>query len=405
MTATLHPATNPGPRAAAPMPLLVAMMVSSQVAITIFLPSLPAMASSLGTSQAAVQAIIPAYLAAFGLAQLVVGPLADAFGRRRPLLIGLVLFTVASIACAAAPNITFLIIARIFQAIGGCASIVIARAIIRDTTEGAASTRAMAYLGMALGITPAAVPLIGGQLEIAFGWQASFLATAAFGAAVTVATFTNLRETLPPTERRTTKVGDLLRTYGRLVRMPVFVGYGLSVGFTGGAFQAYIAGAAVAYIVVMGVPPESLGLYIISVAVAYTVGNFASGRLSYRVHRHTMMWIGNALTIGGTATTVVLALAGLATPITLIIPLTIYSAGSGFVVPNALAGGLNSVEPPYAGAAAALGGFAQMGCGVLTTLVVAVLIQTSFLQVGAVMTASVAIAFLCFVMLVVRNSR
>ena len=391
-------------RPTAPMALLVAMMVSSQIAITIFLPSLPSMADDLGTSQAAVQIIISAYLGAFGLAQLVVGPLSDAFGRRRPLLIGLILFTVASAACAAAPNITFLIVARIFQAVGGCASIVIVRAIIRDTTDGAGSTRAMANLGMALGVTPAVAPLIGGQLEVAFGWQASFLATAAFGAAVTLATFISLQETLPPADRRTTQASDLARTYWRLVRMPVFVGYGLSVGFTGAAFQAFIAGAAVAYIVVMGVPPEALGFYIISVAVAYVIGNYGSSRLSYRVGRHTMIWIGSSLTITGTLLSVILALAGLATPITLIVPLTIYSFGSGFVVPNALAGGLNAVEPPYAGAAAALGGFAQMGCGFFSTLIVAALVQTSFLQVGTVMTASVITAFLFFVFLVVRRS-
>ena len=395
---------NAPARAAAPMPLLVAMMVSSQVAITIFLPSLPSMAEDLGTSQAAVQIIISAYLGAFALAQLVVGPLSDAFGRRRPLLVGLVLFTAASAACAAAPNITFLIIARIFQAIGGCASIVIARAIIRDTTDSAGSTKAIAYLGMALGVTPAVAPLIGGQLEVAFGWQASFLATAALGAAVTVATLATLQETLLPDDRRTTRAGDLVRTYARLVRIPVFVGYGLSVGFTGAAFQAFIAGAPVAFIVVMGVPPESLGLYIISVAVAYVIGNFVSSRLSYRVGRNKMIAIGSALNVGGTLLSVALALAGLATPISLIIPLMIYSCGSGFVVPNALAGGLNIVEPANAGAAAALSGFAQMTCGFLSTLIVAALVQTSFLQVGLVMTASVAIAWLCFYFLVTRRS-
>ena len=386
------------------MPLLVGMMVSSQVAITIFLPSLPSMAEDLGTSQAAVQIIISAYLGAFALAQLVVGPLSDAFGRRRPLLIGLVLFTAASVACAAAPNITFLIIARIFQAIGGCASIVISRAIIRDTTDGAGSTRAMAYLGMALGVTPAAAPLVGGQLEVAFGWQASFLATAVLGAAVTLATFISLQETLLPADRRTSRVRDLARTYTRLLRMPVFVGYGLNVGFTAAAFQAFIAGAPVAFIVVMGVPPEALGLYIVSVAMAYVVGNFTSSRLSYRVGRNKMIWIGCSMTISGTLLSVVLTLVGLATPITLIIPLTIYSCGSGFIAPNALAGGLNAVEPANAGAAAALGGFAQMGCGFFSTLIVAALVQTSFFQVGAVMAACVTIAWLFFVVLVVRRA-
>ncbi len=390
-------------RAAAPMPLLVAMMISSQVAITIFLPSLPTMAADLGTSQAAVQIIVSAYLGAFALAQLVVGPLADAFGRRGPLLIGLVLFTVASAACAAAPSITFLIVARIFQAIGGCASIVIARAIIRDTTDSAGSTRAMAYLGMALGVTPAVAPLIGGQLETTFGWQASFLATAALGGAVTVATFFSLQETLPPAERRTTRVGALARTYWRLVRMPVFVGYSLSVGFTGAAFQAFLAGAPFAFIVLMGVRPETLGLYILSVPTAYVTGNYISSRLSHRVGRRTMIWIGSALTISGTLSLVALSLAGLDTPFILIVPLAIYSCGSGFVVPNALAGGINIVERANAGSAAALGGFAQMGCGFASTLVVAALVQTSFLQVGAVMAASTIVAWLFFVTLIVRR--
>ncbi|MBO6784606.1 MAG: MFS transporter, partial [Alphaproteobacteria bacterium] len=110
------------------MPLLVALMVTSQVAITIFLPSLPSMAGDLGTSQALVQMTVTAYLAAFAVAQLVVGPISDAIGRRRPLVAGMVLFTLASVACALAPNIELLIAARTIQAIGGCTCIVIARA-------------------------------------------------------------------------------------------------------------------------------------------------------------------------------------------------------------------------------------------------------------------------------------
>jgi DHA1 family bicyclomycin/chloramphenicol resistance-like MFS transporter len=389
---------------AAPMPLLVAMMISSQFAITIFLPSLPTMAADLGTSQASVQMIVSVYLGSFALAQLVVGPLSDALGRRGPLLAGLVLFIVASLACAAAPNISVLIAARVFQAIGGCASIVIARAIIRDTTEGPGSTRAIAYLGMALGVTPAVAPLIGGQLEVAFGWQASFLATAAFSVAVAVATFFTLQETLPPAERRVTRIGDLARTYWRLVRMPVFVGYSLSVGFNGAAFQAFIAGAPIAFIVVMGVPTEALGFYILAVPTAYVTGNYISSRLSYRVGRKTMIWMGCGLTLTGTSLLVALSLAGLDTPFTLMVPLAIYSCGSGFVVPNALAGSIVIVEPANAGSAAALSGFAQMACGFLSTVVVAGLVQTSFLQLGAVMAACVIAATFFFVILVVRHS-
>ena len=143
------------------MALLVALMVTSQVAITIFLPSLPSMAGDLGTSQALVQMTVSAYLGAFAIAQLVVGPISDAIGRRKPLIAGLILFTLGSIACAAAPTIDILIGARMAQAIGGCACLVVGRAIVRDTTDGAAATRAMAYLGMSLAVAPMLAPLAG----------------------------------------------------------------------------------------------------------------------------------------------------------------------------------------------------------------------------------------------------
>ena len=149
----------------APMALLVALMVTSQVAITIFLPSLPSMAGDLGTSQALVQMTVTAYLGAFAIAQLVVGPMSDAVGRRRPMIAGLTLFTLASIGCALAPTIGWLIAARMVQAIGGCACIVIGRAIVRDTADGPAATRAMAYLGMSLALAPMLAPLLGGQFE------------------------------------------------------------------------------------------------------------------------------------------------------------------------------------------------------------------------------------------------
>ncbi|MGY8957672.1 MAG: MFS transporter, partial [Alphaproteobacteria bacterium] len=162
----------------APLALLVTLMVTSQVAITIFLPSMPSIAEDLGTTQSLVQLTVSAYLGAFAVAQLVVGPISDAIGRRKPMLIGLVLFTLASLACAAATSIELLIAGRIIQAFGGCVCIAISRAIVRDTSDGAAATRAMAYLGMSLAVAPTLAPLLGGQLESFFGWQANFLFTA-----------------------------------------------------------------------------------------------------------------------------------------------------------------------------------------------------------------------------------
>jgi DHA1 family bicyclomycin/chloramphenicol resistance-like MFS transporter len=391
---------DPSPSPRAPMALLVALMVTSQVAITIFLPSLPSMAEDLGTSQALVQMTVSAYLGAFAVAQLVVGPISDAIGRRKPMLAGLILFTLASIACAAAPSIEFLIAGRVFQALGGCVCIVVARAIVRDTSDGATATRAMAYLGMSLALAPMVAPLIGGQLETAFGWQANFLFTAALGASTLFASVLTLAETLPIEARRLTNVGALATTYLRLLRMRKFMGYSLSTATMGAAFQAYLAGAPVALIVVMGVSPEDLGYFIISGPLGYIAGNFISSRLARTTDRDTMIWVGGVVAVLGTGTMVMLSLIGLDSPLSLIIPFFVYSVGSGFLVPNSLAGGLTSVEPAAAGSAAALGGFLQMGAGFVSTLVVAALIQTSFLQVGTVMLVCTSFSLLIFVVLV-----
>jgi len=383
------------------MALLVMLMVTSQVAITIFLPSLPSMAGDLGTSQALVQMTVSAYLGAFAIAQLVVGPISDAIGRRKPLLAGLVLFTLASIACALAPSIDLLIGARMVQAIGGCACLVISRAIVRDTSDGPAATRAMAYLGMSLAVAPMLAPLIGGQLETNFGWQSSFLFTALLGGLSLVITFMSFDETLPPQSRRLTDTAALARTYLRLFAMGKFMGYSFNTAAMGAAFQAFLAGAPFALIVVMGVPPEQLGYFIMAVPAGYIVGNFISSRMSHLASRRRMIWLGGALAVAGTAVLVLLPLTGVDSPYTLIAPLFLYSVGSGFVVPNSLAGAITAVEPAAAGSAAALGGFLQMGGGFISTVIMASLIQTSFLQVGVVMFGCTLLSLLFFVMLVV----
>lgn len=390
---------------ATPMALLVTLMVTSQVAITIFLPSLPSMADDLGTSQGLVQMTVSAYLSAFALAQLVVGPLSDAIGRRRPLVAGLILFTVASVACALAPNVGFLIAARVVQAIGGCVCIVVARAIVRDTTDGPSATRAMAYLGMSLAVAPMLAPLLGGQLEARFSWQANFYFTALLGAGALITTVLTLTETLPVEARRHTKAAMLTRTYMRLLGMTRFMGYSLTTGAMGATFQAFIAGTPVAFIVVMGVSPEEFGFFILTAPAGYIIGNFISSRMAQRVSRTRMIWIGSILSMAGTGAMVALALTGYDTPYTLLLPAFVYSWGSGFVVPNSLAGALTAVAPAAAGSAAAIGGFIQMGAAFFSTVLVASLVQTSFLQLGSLMFGCAILSWLFFVVMVRRESQ
>ncbi len=386
------------------MALLVALMVTSQLAITIFLPSMPSMAEDLGTSQALIQMTVSAYLGAFAIAQLVIGPLSDAIGRRRPLLAGILLFTLASIACALAPDIETLITARIVQAIGGCTCLALGRAIVRDTTDGPAATRAMAYLGMALALAPIVAPLIGGQLQVLFGWEANFLFIAGAGWLTLAATYLTLQETLPRVARRPAQAGALARSYVRLLGMVHFMGYCLSSASMGGAFQAFIAGSPIALIVVMGLSPEEYGWFILEVPFGYVVGNFISSRLSQRNPRERMILTGALVASTATCSAMVLSLTGMDTPVTLIVPMFFYAVGSGFLIPNALSGALTSVEPSSAGAAAAVSGFLQMGAGFLATVAIAALVQTSYLQVGGVMFCCTMLSWLIFLALGTRRA-
>jgi DHA1 family bicyclomycin/chloramphenicol resistance-like MFS transporter len=155
----------------------------------------------------------------------------------------------------------------------------------------------------------------------------------------------------------------------------------------------------------MGVSPQVFGYFIISGSVGYIAGNFISSRMARRTSRGRMIWIGGALAITGTGIMVVQSLIGLDTPIPLILPLAIYSIGSGFLAPNCLAGALTAVEPATAGSAAALGGFIQMGSGFISTLVVVALIHTSFLQLALVMFACTTLSWLFFIVLVAPKER
>jgi DHA1 family bicyclomycin/chloramphenicol resistance-like MFS transporter len=383
-----------------PLWLLVTMMFTGQLAVTIFLPSLPSMETSLVTSEAAVKLTISAYLGAFALAQLVIGPLSDRFGRRLPVLVGMALFTVASFVCAIAPTVEVLIGARVVQAIGACTGIVLTRAIIRDTLGGASATRALAFMGMALGAGPALGPLIGGQIESWFDWRFSFFATAAMGSLVVAAALPTLKETLPPEERRMTGLRTLFVTYLRLLRMPVYMGYSLGTGVLSATFQAFLAGAPFLLISLKGVPPELLGFYTLPVPVAFIITNGLAGWMSRRFRRHTVIWLGYTCALSGTGSLLALSLLGLDTPNAILLPLFVYSAGAGFLLPNCLAGALEAVEPPVAGSASALGGFIQMGSSFVSTMVVAAIVLTSFTELAAVMVLFAILAFTSFCVLV-----
>ena len=239
--------------------------VASQLALTIFLPSMPALARSFDVSYGTAQLTLSVYLFAFAFAQLAVGPLSDSVGRRPVLLGSLVVFALGSVCCALSPTIETLIASRLIQACGACGGVVLGRAIVRDSRSGPEAPRAMGYMASAMALAPALAPLLGGQLLVHFGWRSSFWFAAGVAVAVLIAVWFLLAETAPRSPPRATNVvRDYLDGFRVVLRERRFVGLMIAATCASSAFNVFFAGGPILLIRVMGVAAELFGWFTLA---------------------------------------------------------------------------------------------------------------------------------------------
>ncbi|MFA5678652.1 MAG: multidrug effflux MFS transporter, partial [Pseudomonas sp.] len=228
------------------------------LAIDLYLPAFPAMARSFATDTEQIQLSLAVYFVGLALGQLFYGPIADRFGRRKPLLFGIVLFTVASFACALAPSLEWLLAARFAQALGGCAGMVVNRAIVRDLCTPIESAKVFSQLMLVMGVAPILAPLAGGWLMLLGGWQSIFLFLTLFSAAFALLVYFRLPETLPEEGERS-QLSSALGRYLRLLVEPVFMFHAFTGGVAMAGMFAYIAGSPFIFIELYGVPAEHYG--------------------------------------------------------------------------------------------------------------------------------------------------
>ncbi|AVD88438.1 MULTISPECIES: multidrug effflux MFS transporter [unclassified Pseudomonas] len=335
--------------------ILGALSAFGPLAIDFYLPAFPAMAQAFATDEQHVQTTLAAYFLGLSIGQLAYGPIADRFGRRKPLLFGVALFTVASLACAFAPNLDTLILARFVQALGGCAGMVLSRAIVSDKCDAVASAKVFSQLMLVMGLAPILAPMLGGVLVNLAGWQSIFLTLSLFSAACLLAVGMGLPESLPAHIPRQPLSGAL-RQYFRLLSDRVFLGHALTGGIAIAGMFAYIAGSPFVFIKLYGVPAEHYGWFFGANAAGFILVAQVNARLlakrgpAFLLLRAVWMYLAAGLVLLGVAATRPTQLWPL------LVPLFVCIASLGCIIPNASACAMNG-QGARAGSASAL-----MGC-------------------------------------------
>lgn len=337
---------------------LILLAGLSALAMNIFLPSLPGMAVYFDAPYALMQLSVALYLALSAVLQVIIGPLSDRFGRRRVLLVSLVLFLIATAGTLLAQTATTFLIFRMAQAVIA-AGMVLSRAVVRDMVPDAQAASMIGYVTMGMSIVPMIGPVVGGLLDEAIGWHANFGLLFVLGAATLALAWADLGETA--TIRRVS-LGEQMRSYPALFRSQRFWGYVLCASFTAGTFFAYLGGAPYVGNVVFGLSSSQIGVLFAITAVGYAAGNFIAGRYSVRIGLNRMILMGSLLTVAGLALLLALTFGGIHSAIVFFGCTLFVGAGNGMTLPNANAGML-SVRPDLAGTASGLGGAIQIGAG------------------------------------------
>ncbi len=346
--------------------LLLTLTITSSlglVASTIYVPSVPAIARALQTSVSHVQLTFAAYLAAFAVSMLVLGPLSDRYGRRRTMICGISLGALGSIAGAASPTIDFLIGARILQGIGLSGGMVVGRATIRDLYGEGGAAQVIAGLSVALTLVQAFAPIPGGYLQAWIGWRANFGATAIL-AVVAVALVLRYvpqspREGPSRSETAALLARTVLASYRSLLQTRRFAAYALTAAGAHAGFHIFTAGAPAVLIIGLAIAPQDYGYYASLPPIGFLAGSFLSNRLARRLGVDNLIAIGSAVLIPAGLAMVALAALHFSNPYALVGPMILICCGSGLITPNAVAGSLG-VKLGIIGAASGLASCIQM---------------------------------------------
>jgi len=373
---------------------LLAMLTGlGPLSMDMYLPSLPDIARVLQAPTARVQLTISSYLIGFAVGQVIYGPLSDRYGRRPVLLGALILYATATLVCAATQSIDTLIAARFVQAIGGSGSIVLARAMVRDLYSGVRAGRELSLMGSIMGFAPIMAPMIGGILQTAFGWRASFILLGGIAVIAIAVVGRLLPETLHRRASEPISLSSLSRNYGAVLRHRGFLAYLGIITVTYAGLFAWVAGGSVVLQGVYGLSAFAFGFTFAIGAAGYVVGTMIAARRVLRLGLDRTIGLGVVLVAGGGLAVAAVVAAGIPNAVWLVAAMALYLAGLGLSMPQAMAGALTPF-PDRAGTASSLMGFVQQTVAAIVAAAVGAYLGRSAWPVAGVVAVMGCLAFL-----------
>jgi DHA1 family bicyclomycin/chloramphenicol resistance-like MFS transporter len=339
---------------------LVGLLSTLQpLATDLYLPTLPALAASFDADVATAQLTLSLFVAAFGVWQLVAGPLSDRFGRQPVIVGGALTYLAASLLCAAAPSIDVLIIGRMLQAVGACSCLVGARGLVRDLYPPSEGARLLAAASTIMSVAPLTGPVVGAYLHAWFGWRSSFVLLALVSASLVAVLLRWLRETNERRNPHALAPRPMLQSYRDVLRQPAFHAYTLTASATYACLFAFLAGGSFVLIRVLGLTPLQVGLAQSVMVAGYLVGTLLCRRLIAVRGMQATLRLGGAVQAAAGLLMAGCALAGLHHAAAIIVPMIFIGLSHGMLQPAAQSGAV-APFPHSAGAAAALLGFLMM---------------------------------------------
>jgi DHA1 family bicyclomycin/chloramphenicol resistance-like MFS transporter len=372
--------------------LLASLTGLGPMSTDMYVPSLPAIGHALHAPIEQVQLTISSYLVGFATGQILYGPISDRIGRKPVLLAALTLYGIGSVICATTQSIDALIASRFVQALGGAGAIVLARAVVRDLYSGVRAGRELSLMGSIQAFAPIAAPVIGGLLQTAFGWRASFILLVVIAVLAGTATARLLPETLHKPTPGPFSFAAMGQLYRSVIEHGSFLAHLGIMTTTFVGLYAWVSGASIVIQGVYGLSPLAFGLTYALGSLGYMLGTGIAARTVMRLGLDRMIGLGTAIMAAGGLTMAAVTALGLTNVVCLVLGMTIYLAGMGLAMPQTMAGALTPF-PDRAGTASSLLGFSQQSFAAVAAAAIGAFLGRSAWPVAGTIAAMGCLAF------------